>query len=105
VAFGDLRFEADDFCEAGSGCLEFAGLTGSIAGAEGDVCQFGRVGVVGFGLLRGLRQSLDRKGKRECQEETKLEEAKARRSTVSLCGIPPIEQKALDGWGTQSFIP
>jgi len=23
---------------------------------------------------------------------------------VSLCGLPPIAQKALDGWGTQNFI-
>jgi len=22
-----------------------------------------------------------------------------------ICAFPPIEQEALDGWGTQSFIP
>jgi len=30
-----------------------------------------------------------------------MEEAKNRRSTVSLCGLPPIEQKTLDKWGTR----
>jgi hypothetical protein len=33
-----------------------------------------------------------------------MEDGKTRWATVGLCGLPPIKQKALDGWGTRSFI-
>jgi hypothetical protein len=34
-----------------------------------------------------------------------MEVGEARWPTVGLCGLPPIEQKTLDGWGTQFHPP
>jgi len=42
-------------------------------------------------------------GRQRRWETDKKQNGKARWRMVCLCGLPPIEQKTLDGWGTVSF--
>jgi len=53
----------------------------------------------------GLRMSFSAGYEVVPWEEARKEVRKNRWPTVCFCGFPPIEQKALDGWGTVSSLP